>query len=111
MRPSYRRDRQRGASAPRCTRWLSQIRLEAAKFKEGARHRPHNFTSLDLELPRMTRRRDSTLQAGTHALFILEGLTAEDLAEDIESTSDPDKQVSMMRLSVLQEILVRMIDD
>ena len=52
----------------------------------------------------------STLQAGSHALFILEGLTEEDLNHDVGSTSDPDKQVSMMRLSVLQEILVSMID-
>ena len=53
----------------------------------------------------------STLQAGTHALFILEGLSPEDLDGELDLTADPEKQISMMRLSILQEILVRLIDD
>ena len=52
----------------------------------------------------------STLQAGTHALFILEGLSEEDLDGDPETIAEPEKQVSMLRLSVLQEILVRLIE-
>lgn len=53
----------------------------------------------------------STLQAGTHALFILEGLTAGDVAREIPSTDDPEKQVSMLRLAVLQEILVHLLGE
>ena len=52
----------------------------------------------------------STLQAGTHALFILEGLTAEDVSREHVGEVEPEKQVSMMRLAVLQEILVRLLD-
>jgi len=53
----------------------------------------------------------STLQAGTHALFILEGLTEEDVAREVPSTEDPEKQVSMLRLAVLQEILVHLLGE
>lgn len=53
----------------------------------------------------------STLQAGTHALFILEGLTSEDVSREIPSTDDPEKQVSMLRLAVLQEILVNLLGE
>lgn len=53
----------------------------------------------------------STLQAGTHALFILEGLTAEDVAQEVPTTDDPEKQVSMLRLSILQEILVNLLGE
>jgi hypothetical protein len=53
----------------------------------------------------------STLQAGTHALFILEGLTAEDVAQEVSTTDDPDKQVSMLRLSILQEILINLLGE
>jgi hypothetical protein len=53
----------------------------------------------------------STLQAGTHALFILEGLTAEDVSKESVDEIEPEKQLSMMRLAVLQEILVRLLDD
>ena len=57
----------------------------------------------------------STLQAGTHAIFILEGLTPEDVDhdfdQDVDSTLEPDKQVALIRLSILQEILVRLLDD
>ncbi len=53
----------------------------------------------------------STLQAGTHAIFILEGLTAEDVERDVDSTTELDKHVALIRLSILQEILVRLLDD
>ena len=53
----------------------------------------------------------STLQAGTHAVFILEGLTPDDVDRDVDSTIEPDKQVALIRLSILQEILVRLLDD
>ena len=53
----------------------------------------------------------STLQAGTRALFILEGLTAEDVSREIPSNEDPEKQVSMLRLAVLQEILVHLLGE
>ncbi|MCA8957973.1 MAG: hypothetical protein KDC87_18000 [Planctomycetes bacterium] len=53
----------------------------------------------------------STLQAGTHALFILEGLSAEDLGDELDEIEDDDRKVSLVRLSVLQEILVRLIED
>jgi hypothetical protein len=52
----------------------------------------------------------STLQAGTHALFILEGLTADDLSQDSVHEIAAEKQVSMLRLSVLQEILVHLLE-
>ena len=53
----------------------------------------------------------STLQAGTHAIFILEGLTAEDVSHESYTEVAPEKQVPMLRLSVLQEILVHLLDD
>lgn len=53
----------------------------------------------------------STLQAGTHAIFILEGLTAEDLASETDPSTDPNKQISIVRLAILQEILVRLLED
>lgn len=52
------------------------------------------------------------LQAGTHALFILDGLTHEDVERGLEEVSiDPEKRVAMLRLSILQEILVRIIEN
>ena len=52
------------------------------------------------------------LQAGTHALFILDGLTHEDVERGLEDVSAaPEKRVAMLRLSILQEILVRIIED
>ena len=53
----------------------------------------------------------STLQAGTHALFILEGLTAEDVSREVAPNEDPEKQVSMLRLAILQEILVHLLGE
>ena len=53
----------------------------------------------------------NTLQAGTHALFILEGLTAADVSQQSLTHVEPEKQVSMLRLSILQEILVNLLDE
>jgi hypothetical protein len=53
----------------------------------------------------------STLQAGTHAIFILDGLTAEDVDHEVDDDLDPEKQISIVRLSILQEILVRLLED
>ena len=53
----------------------------------------------------------STLQAGTHAMFILDGLTAEDVARDADAEMVPDKQISIVRLAILQEILVHLLGD
>ena len=53
----------------------------------------------------------SCLQAGTHAIFILEGLTESDLSQEDAGDMPPEKHISLVRLSILQEILVRMLDD
>lgn len=69
-------------------------------------------TTFDVKIPaRHVAAWVSTLQAGTHALFILEGLTAEDVSQDSPASVAPDKQVSMLRLSVLQEILVNLLEE
>lgn len=54
----------------------------------------------------------STLQAGTHALFILEGLTKQEVNSDPQFDQlPPEKQVAMLRLNTLQEILVSLLED
>ncbi len=52
----------------------------------------------------------SSLQAGAHAIFIIEGLTEADLSQEAAGEILPEKHISLVRLSILQEILVRLLD-
>lgn len=47
----------------------------------------------------------TSLQAGTHAVFLVEELSEEDIGRDPRDESDAHKQVAMMRLLILQELL------
>jgi hypothetical protein len=47
----------------------------------------------------------TSLQAGTHAVFLVEDLTEEDIGRDPRDESDGNKQMAMMRLLIMQELL------
>ena len=47
----------------------------------------------------------TSLQAGSHAVFLVEDLSEKDIGSDPRDESDPEKQVAMMRLLIMQELL------
>ncbi len=50
------------------------------------------------------------LQAGSHALYIMQGLQAEDLDRSNILAAEPLKQLGLLRLSVIQEVLVMLME-
>ena len=51
------------------------------------------------------------LQAGTHAVFLVEDLNDQDIGKDPRHEADPHKQLAMMRVLIMQELLSMLCTD
>jgi len=53
----------------------------------------------------------TSLQAGTHTVFLLEDLDEQDVGKDPREETDADRQLAMMQLLVMQELLAMLCGD
>lgn len=53
----------------------------------------------------------TSLQAGSHAVFLVEELDEQDIGEDPRDQPDAKKRLAMMRLLIMQELLAMLCDE
>lgn len=53
----------------------------------------------------------TSLQAATHAVFLMEDLGEEDIGTDPRDETDPGRQLAMMRLLIMQELVAMLCEE